>query len=83
MAAVRIAALLPFLLACVAEPPPAVPRQDGLRSILTSSNDPSCRAMSVAESYAVEEGRKPAHYAGYLIAENCDHPLTLPLGSAR
>jgi hypothetical protein len=85
MAALRIAALLPFVLACAAErpAPPVVPRQDGLRSILTASNDPSCRTMSAAESHAVEEARKPVHYAGYLIATNCEYPLTLPLGSAR
>lgn len=85
MAALRIALILPFVLACAAErqAPPVVPRQDGLRSILTAHNEPSCRSMSAAEAHAVEEASKPVHFAGYLIATNCEYPLTLPLGSAR
>lgn len=74
----RTAMLALMASACTAEPPPPkVPPQHQLRTILTSSSAPSCRDLAVAESAQVEEARKPAHVAGYLIAPQCEGPLAL------
>lgn len=78
MALIRTALFALLASACTAEPPPPkVPPQHQLRSILTSATAPSCRSLAVAEAAQVEETHRPAHFAGYLIPPQCDGALAL------